>query len=783
MSRTAVFKTAFYDDEDRLDLGAVAGVLRRQWKVILGITLGFVLAAVAFLIVVPPTYTSTAQILIDPRKSKVFGTDAVNSEPVLDTGFVESQVSVLLSTKLLNTVVEREKLAGTDEFGDQSGGMLRSLLALFTKAPSAVVDTEGGVSARNAQIIDRLREHVDVQRIGKGNVLTATVSSRSPERAARLANALADAFLDNQLQVSSASVRAASERFADRLDDLREQLRRSERSLSEFRTRNNILTAGSEGKITVNEQQLAQLNVKLAEATLDTSEKIARYEQARRVTMKAGKLEDLPEAMAYGSIPQLRAQRNDLARKEEDLLATVGPLFPSVANLRAERVGIERALIAEVGRLLTTLKHDADTAQAREGILKDSIQRLSNASGRDSDVGVELRELERVNLANRTLFEGFLARAKQAQEQAGFEEQGARLISPALTPRLPSSPKTVLTLAVALSLGLISGLLCASILEFSSHHRFAIRKLVEESDDESEAYPAVVRAVGLPDFQEPLRAQAPAPVVPAPLPRVDNVVAPPVEHDISVDEPVASPATPVRASSATPERPALPLPPKSPILHGSMSVFGSDEGTDRTIRRSGSLPNGRRFACSLSRLMRVAAMSREDREQQVMLLTSAAGAEGTAIVSAALALTAANEGWTVLLVDGDARHKELSRAMGVADRPGLFDLLDADADADEFIQPFGRIDMLPAGVSYGRTFEDDDIRRRVGELHLARSHPLVIIDGGNGGTDTWRWLTPIVDVAMAIDDPGSYLPSDALGAQLAALFQSGTAAAAGSARS
>src|SRR5690606_37295428 len=105
-------------------------------------------------------------------------------------------------------------------------------------------------------------------------------------------------------------------------------------------------------------------------------------------------------------------------------------------------------------RIIANMKNDFEVAKAREESLQLSLDRMTGQEGGDSDVGVRLRELERVNAANKTLFENFLSRAKITQEQSSFEEREARIISPAVVPAEPSFPNKVLVLAVALVAGI-----------------------------------------------------------------------------------------------------------------------------------------------------------------------------------------------------------------------------------------------------------------------------------------------------------------------------------------
>ena len=91
------------------------------------------------LLAVTPRYTGTAQVLLDPRKEKIFGAESIIPELSLDTGNVDSQISVIESTNLLRRVVEKAKLTQDPEFGRVDAGLLSFFTSWFR---SSAVETK-----------------------------------------------------------------------------------------------------------------------------------------------------------------------------------------------------------------------------------------------------------------------------------------------------------------------------------------------------------------------------------------------------------------------------------------------------------------------------------------------------------------------------------------------------------------------------------------------------------------------------------------------------------------
>ncbi len=429
-----------------IDLRHLLDFFSRRWKIIL--TSGFVAVVMAFfaLLTLTPRYTATCQVLLEPRKERIFGGDDIFPQLSLDSANIDGQITVLQSISFLRRVVEKEKLTEDPEFGQTPrGGLLSLILGLFRSEETpkiASVKLDGGVPVNVLAAIARFKGSLDVTRVSRTYILAIAVTSENPEKAARLANAVANSFLVDQLDARFEAAKRASTWLAERMQGLQEQLRQSEEAVAAFRKEHNLLaTASGENKITISEQQLSELNGKLISARAETAEKRAKYEQAVQVTTRGGNLQAIPDVVHSSVISALRGQQAEASRKEADLSAHYGDQHPMVINTRAERRDIERSISAEVQRILINLKNDFDVAKAREDSLRVSLNQVTGETGQDNGVALRLRELERLNTANKTLFDNFMSRSKLTQEQGELGQREARVISPATKPGSPSFPK------------------------------------------------------------------------------------------------------------------------------------------------------------------------------------------------------------------------------------------------------------------------------------------------------------------------------------------------------
>jgi succinoglycan biosynthesis transport protein ExoP len=474
-------------ESDAIDLRWLRGFLSRRWKLII-MTTGAVMSLTFFaLLMITPRYTATAEVLLDPRKEQIFGQQTIVPALNLETANVDSQISVIASINLLRRVVEKEKLTEDAEFGTKTApGMFARLLGLFRSGPRQ--NQNGAHSAASAVTPDvlgsifRLRHVLAVSRVQRTYVIAISVTSESPSKAAHLANAVADAYVVYQLDMRYDAAKRASAWLAERIDALQDQVRHSEEAVAKFRRDNNLVAVNSEGKETISDQQLSELSGKLITARAETAEKRAKYTQAQEVQARGGDIQAIPDVVRSPVVSDLRKQQAEVARKEADLVARYSGPHPLVVNARAERRNIERSIGAEVARVIANLKNDYEVAKTREESLQTSLARASGSTGLDNNVGVRLRELERANSANKTLFEEFLSRAKLTREQSSFEEHEAHVISPATEPEAPSFPKKRLIGALAGLAGLLIGVSGSFVLDMLNPGFKSAREIEEMLD-------------------------------------------------------------------------------------------------------------------------------------------------------------------------------------------------------------------------------------------------------------------------------------------------------------
>ena len=434
----------------QMDFRQILLLVRRGKKTIFWTTAASLLLMAVFILVVPHRYTATTQILIDPTDLRAVGSELSPTNQMSDVAVlqVESQVRVLTSDSVLRRVIKTEALDRDAEFAGRPS-LLRGLIGAVGLGAAAPADS-------TLTALTALRRNLVVKRAERTYVVDVSVTSLYPEKAERIANAIAQAYLAEQTDVRSDAARQISQTLSARLNELKDRVREAEERVEAFKARNNIL--GASGQL-VNEQQLSELNNQLGATRARAAQAKARLEEVERLQRIKGDVGAVPEAVQSPTITALRGQYAEIVRREAEQMTSLGARHPAVIEIQAQADRLRRMIEEEVNRTALSARSEYESAHANEDMLARSLEALKHNAVVTNEAMVTLRELERDVQASRAVYEAFLVRARETGEQERLDTKNIRVISRADLPLHRSFPPSNLILAVAaLALGIGAGI-------------------------------------------------------------------------------------------------------------------------------------------------------------------------------------------------------------------------------------------------------------------------------------------------------------------------------------
>lgn len=446
---------------DDIDITSLwAGIRRAVPKVLLAsLVVGG--AAFAILSMMPQRYTSEARLQIggkglqDPfRDPKGANPTTENVAIRVDREAIQSQVQVLQSRDLAERLIADLKLDRLPEYNPAAGsqGFMHRIKVMLGIEPAPTAEMA------EDSVLGRLRRGLQVYPVRESRVIVVEASSTDAHRAADIANRLVDLYEERLKTQGLRQTLDASTWLGGRIERLRAEVAAAEAAVEKFRGEAGLL-AGSQPGVTLNSQQLQELNTEHSKAAAQRSEAEARARSIREL-LKSNSADVSPDVLKSPLIQRLLEQRVRAERQIAELSATLLPGHPRMKQLTADLAGLKTQIKAEVSKVVESLEKEARIAGLREASIKQRLDEQKSRVVRTGGDEVKLRALES---------EAKSKRAELEQLQASFESARARsetqavpiivdVITRAAPASQPSFPKKIPMSALAAAATLILGL-------------------------------------------------------------------------------------------------------------------------------------------------------------------------------------------------------------------------------------------------------------------------------------------------------------------------------------
>lgn len=423
------------DPTDELDLGQLFHTLWRgiPW-ILLSVVMFTILAGYYAYGVAVPSYTSTSVVTLESRQEQVVDLTSVMTGLSGDQATINTEIEVIRSRGLVEKLVDQMELIKDPEFNPNlrpeptiSVGKVVGWVVGLIRDP---VEPEpiDPVFERD-RVVDLVMRSLSVSNSRQSYVFKITFVTDNPHKSAKMANALAELYIQEQLEVKFEATQKATEWLTERVAQLQINLEVAESAVEEFNS----------GTTLVNPEALAGLNrqVKDLRARLAEAREAQADAQARVTALSTALTSNDPAVMA--EIAGDRTLTQLLNRMKSSTLND-----RSAFDTRFEQVQARAAL-------------DLSRAASQVTTLDNSITTLSAQLEEQSADLVELQQLQREAAASRQIYEYFLTRLKETSVQQGVQQADSRILSRAVVPQAPSAPRKMRILAAAMLLGGIVG--------------------------------------------------------------------------------------------------------------------------------------------------------------------------------------------------------------------------------------------------------------------------------------------------------------------------------------
>jgi succinoglycan biosynthesis transport protein ExoP len=444
----------FMDAE--FDLSVLGAALWRSKRKILWPTILMAIIAFAVVTVIPPKYVSESRVLVVGRDNVFLRPDVdkdIAERVTVDQEAVTSQVQLILSRDLAREVIAKLKLNELPEFDPARGGvsLVKGLLGTLGVIKNRMRMTP------EERTLDAYYDRLNVYPVEKSRVIVIDFLSESPELAARVSNAIADAYIERQRAAMQEQARAAGEWLAGQIESMRKKVADSEARVETFRAKSNLLV-GPNGT-TLSAQQLGDLNGQLAAARTFKADAAAKSRLIRQM-LKSGEPIESSDILSSELIRRLSEQRVTLTAQLAEQSSSLLGNHPRIKELKAQIDDLNKQIRHEAEIMARSFENDAKLADARIEAQMSMFDQFKNQAATTNEQDVQLRALERDAKSQRDLLESYLAKYREAsaRDSIASAPPDARVISRATVSNVPAYPKKLPTvLIVTLATLLVSG--------------------------------------------------------------------------------------------------------------------------------------------------------------------------------------------------------------------------------------------------------------------------------------------------------------------------------------
>jgi len=434
-------------------------IMRNLWKIILfSVVIG--LLSTLYALSLSPVYYSQTTMIIENQQPNVVSFQDVYQVDTHNRSYLGTQLQILQSRSLATRVVERMGLTTHPMFdlrqnSDSKKFSLDAVKSLFDFSKQE----EGPLEQSSEEVeefikkrtIDGLMKSLIISPIRNTQLVKIFVSAGDAQLAADIANEFADTYIESHLEAKLEVTQKATSWLSGRLDDLRLNLRDSEKKLQDYREREQLIDA--DGVRSIDVAELQELTTNLVEVRRQRTDAETLYRQLSSGSSSIDRLLALPAISDNLLVQGLITSRAESKRRVADLSKRYGAKHPLMLSASSDLKEVEAELQSQVKNVAGGIESTFLAAKDAERSLRNQI---ANVKSRLQNVGRKefpLRELEREVESNRQLYEVFLNRGKEADEVGSLETVNARVIDAAIPAEYPTEPKkkNIVLMAVVLS--------------------------------------------------------------------------------------------------------------------------------------------------------------------------------------------------------------------------------------------------------------------------------------------------------------------------------------------
>lgn len=457
-------------------------VLKRKW-LILSLVLVVTSLVTIQMFRQPSIYEGETTIRIEPKPTSVLQTKEIVINAQSDPNFWGTQLKLLENPALARQVVLTLDLQNNPAFfgGQAQGGIFSSMRRMFSRqksgreaspaaasALSVVGEDEAAHLSLTPEQLARLEPYEDsiiasetIEPIQGTNLVKIKFAHADPELAQKIANTLAEVFVNNNLARATAGSTKAEDLLAREIASLQSKIKHDQEAQFNYAKNHNLpLTTDPSGNLEV--KRLATLSGQQLDAENERKNFQSQYEAARRERDPLS----IPDVQSSERIEKLRERISVLKERRDALLVVYTPEWPEVKKLEAQIKPIEAELAKAPSEILTSMKRRYEAAVAKEQSLKRAYEQQKGTTTQQTRDQIDLIAISQELETNKQYLNTLLQRQRELQVTQGDRPNEVVIATSSRLPKAPIGPPRFRNILIAFLLSLAAGIGLAFLLDF-----------------------------------------------------------------------------------------------------------------------------------------------------------------------------------------------------------------------------------------------------------------------------------------------------------------------------
>lgn len=456
-------------------------IMKRRWTVITFFAV-LVITVAIHSFTVTPIYEATTRLVIDKENPNVISIQEVMAVDASGTDYYQTQYKIIESRTVAREVIKRLHLEENEEFFPKPNdnfvsNLKNSVFKTIASWKESIVsllrtekeDVTSGIRKEyesDSPFVSDFIKRIKVSPIRNSRLVDVSFQAKDPVLASKIVNTLANAYINQNLDIKLRAVQDAVGWLHNRIEDERKRVEKAEQALLRYKEKHGIVTDFSSDVERITAQKLAEMNTQLVEAETKRVEAETRYKQAMALEGTPDMLDSIPEVLDNKLIQEIKTMEVDLYKRMSELSKKYGQKHPKMVAIESELKTLQKRRAQEVDRVINSLRNEYKVALAKENSLKAALAKQKKESLDLNQKAIEYGVLRREAESARNMYELLIKRFKETSITEDMRTGNIRVVDKAEVPKNPVKPRKKLNIILAIIVGLVMGIGMAFFFEY-----------------------------------------------------------------------------------------------------------------------------------------------------------------------------------------------------------------------------------------------------------------------------------------------------------------------------